>query len=122
MSVNSADDVVIYHNPRCSKSRATLALLEERGIEPRVIRYLDEPLTKEQLKTVIDKLGITPWELLRRKEAVFESLNLTADSADDRILEAMVQHPVLIERPIVVTASGAAIGRPPENVESLLAG
>jgi len=113
------DDVTIYHNARCSKSRRTLALLEERGIEPVVIPYLDEPPDAATLKALLVKLGIGARDLVRRKEAPFEELGL-ADASDDELIAAMVSHPVLIERPIVVTPAGAALGRPPENVLDVL--
>mgnify|MGYP001041396278 FL=1 len=116
----SAPDVTIWHNPRCSKSRQTLALLEERGFEPEVVKYLDTPLTAKMLKDVIGKLSITPWALLRRKEAEFKETGLTESSKDGDVIAAMIAHPKLIERPIVVTGDRAVLGRPPENVLELL--
>ena len=112
-------DITLYHNPRCSKSRATLALLEARGVEPRVVLYLEQPPTADELGATIKKLGITPWALLRRNEDAFKGLDLTVESSDDDIINAMVTHPVLIERPIVVAGERAVIGRPPENVDQL---
>jgi arsenate reductase len=113
------DDVTIYHNPRCSKSRQTLALLEERGIEPVVIPYLEAPPDTATLRALLDKLGIGARDLVRRKEAPYQELGL-ANASDDELVAAMVSHPVLIERPIVVTPKGAALGRPPENVLDVL--
>lgn len=109
----------IYHNPRCSKSRATLALLEERGIEPEIIRYLDDPPDADDLKRLLAMLGKTPRELARRGEEAWRSLAL-AEADDATILEAMTKYPKLIERPIVVSGERAALGRPPENVLEIL--
>lgn len=109
----------IWHNPRCSKSRQTLALLEEQGIDPIIRRYLEDAPSEAELITVIGQLGITPWELLRRGESVFKTLGLSKNSADDELITAMQQHPILIERPIVVHDNDAAMGRPPEHVLSL---
>ncbi|MBA6412788.1 arsenate reductase (glutaredoxin) [Parahaliea sp. F7430] len=113
-------DYTIYHNPRCSKSRATLALLEENGVEPTVVRYLEAPLDKAQLQELLLKLGISPAELLRRGEAEYKELGLNAQSSDQEVLQAMSNHPKLIERPIVVRGDRAVLGRPPENVLELL--
>ena len=113
-------DTIIWHNPRCSKSRQTLALLQEHGIEPKVRLYLEAPPSFEELAEVIDKLGIGPWALLRRGEAVFKELGLSKDSDTKTIIEAMCQHPILIERPVVIRGDGAALGRPPETVLTLL--
>lgn len=113
--------VTIYHNPRCSKSRQTLALLEERGIEPRVVPYLEQPPDAATLKALLDRLGLAPRELMRRKEAPYRELGLDDPTLDDdALIRAMVENPVLIERPIVVTDRGAVLGRPPENVLDLL--
>ncbi len=112
--------VTIWHNPRCSKSRQTLALLEDQGIEPEVFLYLDEKITQKALKDAVAKLGITPWELLRRKEADFKATGLTADSKDADIVKAMIAYPKLIERPIVIKGERAVLGRPPENVLALI--
>ena len=109
----------IWHNPRCSKSRQTLALLKEQGVDPVIRRYLEDAPTEAELVEVIDQLGITPWELLRRTEAMFKTLALTKNSPDGELITAMQQHPLLIERPIVVHGNAAAIGRPPEQVMSL---
>lgn len=113
--------VTIYHNPRCSKSRATLALLEEKGITPKIVLYLEEPPTKKKLKEIIGALGIAPRELLRSSEAAYKELKLSDKSlSDSALIEAMVSHPKLIERPIVITDKGARIGRPPETVLEVL--
>ncbi len=113
--------VTIYHNPRCSKSRATLALLQERGIEPRVIKYLENPPTADEIKVILEKLGLSPRELMRRKEAEYTALGLdNPQLGDDELIAAMVKHPKLIERPIVLAGGQAAIGRPPENVLEIL--
>lgn len=112
--------VVIYHNPRCSKSRQTLALLEERGIEPQIIRYLDTPPTVEELKAVIDKLGVSPRDVMRVNETPYKDLNLKDITDDGALIDAMAQNPILIERPIVVNGDKAAVGRPPEAVLEIL--
>ena len=108
----------IWHNPRCSKSRQALALLEERGISPAVRLYLDDAPSTE-VAEVLRQLGVKPWELLRRGEKVFKELGLDKDTADEALVEAMSANPILIERPIVVHDGGAALGRPPENVLEL---
>ena len=112
----------IYHNPKCTKSRATLALLQEHGIEPRVIEYLKTPPTAAELKAIIGKLGIDPEQLVRKGEEIYKTEYAGKKLTDAQWIEAMVSHPILIERPIVVTGSRAVIGRPPENVKPLLPG
>ena len=113
--------VTIYHNPRCSKSRQTLALLDERGVDLQVIEYLKTPPTAAELKAVLTKLGIGPRDLMRKAEAPYSELGLGDDSlSDDALIEAMVENPILIERPVVVNGSRAAIGRPPESVLEIL--
>ncbi|MCV6613033.1 MAG: arsenate reductase (glutaredoxin) [Amphritea sp.] len=113
--------VEIYHNPRCSKSRATLALLEENNVTPDIRLYLENPPTAEELTQVVAQLGITPRQLLRKGEAEYKDNNLADDSLSDaRIIELMVEFPRLIERPIVITAGQARIGRPPESVLEIL--
>jgi len=114
-------DLTLYHNPRCSKSRAALQLLEERGLQPTVVHYLDNPPSAAQLREVLDKLGLPPRQLLRSGEDEYRQLKL-ADQAlgDDALIEAMVAHPRLIERPILISADRAVIGRPPENILELL--
>ena len=113
--------VTIYHNPRCSKSRQTLALLQEKNIQPEIIEYLNTPPDAKTLKSIINKLGIKPAELLRKKEPPFKELKLVDKLDDDEaIIKAMTDNPVLIERPIVVANNKAAIGRPPENILDIL--
>lgn len=112
----------IYHNPRCSKSRQTLALLEERGLTPEIIKYLDTPPAPAELKAVIGKLGISPRELLRTGEAEYKELGLAdASLSNTALINAMCQHPKLIERPIVINDKRAKLGRPPEQVLDILA-
>lgn len=114
-------DIQILHNPRCSKSRQTLALLEEKGIEPEIIKYLDTPPTAAELKAILSKLGISARELLRKGEDDYKNLNLKdPDLSEDALIEAMVSHPKLIERPIVIRDNQAKIGRPPESVLDIL--
>jgi arsenate reductase len=113
--------VTIYHNPRCSKSRATLALLEERGIEPRIVRYLETPPSASELKQVLAALGVRPRALLRTGEAEYRELDLGRDELDDAaLIDAMAAHPRLIQRPIVIAKGQARIGRPPEAVLEIL--
>jgi arsenate reductase len=110
--------VTLYHNPRCSKSRATLALLQEKGIEPTIVEYLKTPPTVAELTAVLAKLGMTPKELVRSKEAKEAGLDL--DAADQDLIAAMVANPSVIERPVVITQTQARIGRPPESVLDIL--
>ena len=113
--------VRIYHNNRCSKSRATLALLQERGTEVEVINYLDTAPDAAELAVLLKQLGMSARELLRTGEAEYESLGLANPSLDDdALIAAMTAHPKLIERPIVVANGKAAIGRPPEAVLAIL--
>jgi len=113
---------VIYHNPRCSKSRATLALLTERGIEPKVITYLETPPSKLQLRQVLDQLGVAPPDLIRFNEQVAKQAGLKPNDnrSEDEWLELMLANPILIERPIVISGDRARIGRPPESVLEIL--
>ena len=107
------DAVKIYHNPRCSKSRETLSLLQSRGIDPEVVLYLETPPDAGTLRQLLQLLGMeSPRELMRQKEDLYKSLNL----ADAALIQAMVDNPKLIERPIVVSRGQARIGRPPEQV------
>jgi len=115
-------ELTIYHNPRCSKSRATLALIEASGISPNVVLYLEEPLSADAISVLLRQLGMTARDLVRRGEAAFSALGLSRDSSDAEILAAMVGEPKLIERPIVVCGDRAVLGRPPENVTQLLDG
>lgn len=111
--------LVIYHNPRCAKSRATLALLEKRGLKPRIIEYLKTPPDAAELKRLLGMLGKTPRQLLRAKEAKEAGLDKPGLS-DAALIAGMVAHPVVIERPIVVNGKRAALGRPPEAVLDIL--
>ncbi|HAI14089.1 MAG TPA: arsenate reductase (glutaredoxin) [Phycisphaerales bacterium] len=111
----------IYHNPQCSKSRQTLQLLKEHGTEPTVVEYLKTPPDEQTLREILQLLNMRPIDLVRQKEALFTELNLAAQKDDDQvILKAMLKHPRLIERPIVIHGNKAAIGRPPQNVVDLL--
>lgn len=114
--------VTIYHNPRCSNSRGTLALLREAGIEPEVIEYLKTPPDASTLRQLLQEMGLTARELIRDKEPVFAELGLADQhQGEDALLQAMVSHPELINRPIVRTAKGTQLCRPPEKVKDLLA-
>ncbi|EOD80264.1 Arsenate reductase [Grimontia indica] len=112
--------VTIYHNSRCSKSRQTLALLEEKGIQPDVVAYLETPPSADTIKNLLEQLGFdSPRQMMRTKEAIYKELQL-ADATDEQLIQAMVENPKLIERPIVVANGKAAMGRPPENVLTIL--
>jgi arsenate reductase (glutaredoxin) len=113
--------VTIYHNPRCSKSRQTLALLQDKGIEPVVVEYLVTPPDAATLADILGKLGLEPRALMRRKEAPYKELGLADEGKSrDALIQAMVDNPILIERPIVLSGGKAAIGRPPEQVLEIL--
>lgn len=113
--------VTIYHNPRCSKSKQALELLEEEGVTPDVINYLSQPPSADKLRELLGMLGISARGLLRKSEQEYTDLNLADSSlSEDQLIQAMVKHPKLIERPIVVTGGKAVIGRPPEKVLDLL--
>ena len=113
-------NVTIWHNPRCSKSRNAAALLEEKGVEAEVVKYLDTPPSKEEIREVLNMLGITARELMRTKEAVYKELGLKEVEDEETLIDAMVANPKLIERPIVIKDGKAAIGRPIENIIALL--
>jgi len=114
-------ELTLYHNPRCSKSRSALELLEGRGLTPTIIRYLETPPTAAELQDVLNKLGIAPRQLLRTGEDEYKQLNLAnPDLSDEQLIEAMVAHPPLIERPILVAGDRATVGRPPEKVLEIL--
>ncbi|MBV1787945.1 arsenate reductase (glutaredoxin) [Marinobacterium sp. D7] len=113
--------ITIYHNPRCSKSRETLQLLQERGIEPEIREYLKDVPSAEEIGELLGKLGIGARELLRTKEAEYKEAGLDDASLDDAaVIEAMTQYPKLIERPIVINGERARIGRPPKSVLEIL--
>ncbi|MCG8044958.1 MAG: arsenate reductase (glutaredoxin) [Candidatus Thiodiazotropha endolucinida] len=113
--------VEIYHNPRCSKSRQTLQLLQDQGIDPDVVEYLKTPPDKATLEQILDMLGLEPRELMRTKEKEYKALQLDNPSLSrDQLIDAMIANPKLIERPIVIQNGKAAIGRPPEKVLDIL--
>ena len=113
--------ITIYHNPRCGKSRATLNILEERGIRPTVIEYLKTPPDAKTLDGLLKKLGMEPRDLMRKGEAAYKELDLKEEGKDrTALIVAMVENPILIERPIVVNGDMVALGRPPENVIAIL--
>ena len=111
--------VVIYHNPRCSKSRQTLQLLQDKGVEPEIVEYLTNPPSIEELKTILGQLGMAPRDLLRKKEAAEYGLN-DKSLSDEAVIAGMVANPRAIERPIVIKDNKAVLGRPPENVLDLI--
>ncbi|MCT1515184.1 arsenate reductase (glutaredoxin) [Dietzia cercidiphylli] len=119
MSADAAGRATIYHNPRCSKSRQALDLLRGRGVEPTVVKYLDTPPTVPELRTLISDAGLTVRQAVRVKEAEFTELGLL-EASDEELLEAMVAHPRLIERPFVVTGKGTRLARPTSAVEEIL--
>ncbi|EEF80471.1 arsenate reductase (glutaredoxin) [Methylophaga thiooxydans] len=113
--------IQILHNPRCSKSRQTLALLEEKGIEPEIIKYLETPPSETELKVILTKLNMSARDLLRKGEEAYKTLNLKDTNLDDDdLIKAMVKQPKLIERPIVINQDKARLGRPPESVLDIL--
>lgn len=113
--------VTIYHNPRCSKSRQTLQLLRDNGIEPRIVEYLKSPPTKTELNSILKMLGMEPRDLMRKQEKEYKQTGLDDPGLNrNDLIQAMLQHPVLIERPIVINKNRAVIGRPPENVLAII--
>ena len=110
----------IYHNPRCGKSRQTLALIQEKGAAVEIIKYLETPPTRSELKGIIDLLGIAPYDLIRRNEAIFKEHYKGKELTDAEWIDALVAHPKLMERPVVIHHDKAVIGRPPERVLELL--
>lgn len=111
----------ILHNPRCSKSRKTLALIEQAGVEPEVVLYLETPPAADELDEILGKLGLEPMELVRRGEEIYKELGLGGrELSRQELIDLMVAHPKLIERPIVIAGERAVLGRPPENVTELL--
>ena len=117
----SRSAITIYHNPRCTKSRQTLQLIRDTGVEPTIVEYLDNPPTVEELDGLVKKLGIEPADLFRRKEALFKELGLVGkELSRNEALQTLAENPKLIERPLVVKGRKAVLGRPPENVNELL--
>jgi len=112
--------ITIWHNPRCSKSRATLALLQDQGHAPTVRNYLEDTPSAEDLRAVLAALGVAPIQMMRTGEAAFKDMGLSRDSDDATLIQAMVTAPILIERPIVLHNGKARIGRPPESVLGIL--
>jgi len=113
--------ITMWHNPKCSKSRATAKLLEEEGIEAEVVKYLEIPPSKEALQEVLKMLGLSARELMRTKEEIYQTLHLQEVQEEEKLIDAMAQYPQLIERPIVIREGKAVIGRPIEKVKVLLA-
>ena len=110
----------IYHNPRCSKSRQTLSLLEEKGIKPEIVLYLEQPPTKKELQEIVKKLGISAVELVRKTEAIYKESYKGKKLTENQWIAAMLKYPKLIERPIVINGKKARIGRPPEKVLDII--
>jgi arsenate reductase (glutaredoxin) len=110
----------IYHNPKCTKSRQTLALLQEHEVEPKIVEYLKTPPTAAELKSILTKLGMKPEQLVRKGEDIYKTNYAGKTLTDAQWIDAMVKHPILIERPIVLSGERAVLGRPPENVQQLL--
>ncbi|HUU73103.1 MAG TPA: arsenate reductase (glutaredoxin) [Burkholderiales bacterium] len=116
----ASTSITIYHNPRCSKSRNTLALLQQNGIEPTVVEYLKHPPDKATLKSIVHKLGVKPEQIVRKGEEIFKQNYAGKTLTDDQWIDALAAHPILIERPIAVEGERAVVGRPPENVLTLI--
>jgi arsenate reductase len=112
--------ITMYHNPRCSKSREALQLLQDRGVSPQIVEYLKTPPDAATLRDILARLGLRPRDLMRTKESVYKELGLAEVEDDDALIRAMVENPILIERPIVVSDGKAALGRPPEKVLDLV--
>ena len=116
------EKISIWHNPRCSKSRDSFKLLEEKGLDAEVVKYLDDTPSKEELQNMLKMLGMnSAQELMRKKEPIYKELNLKEETSEELLLEAMIKNPKLIERPIVIKGNRAVIGRPIEKVIELLA-
>lgn len=114
------DKIKIYHNPRCSKSRQGLHILEDKGLDFEIVQYLKNPPTKNELKDIIKKLGIKPIDLVRKNEKIWKENYKGKELRDDEIIQAMVAHPKLMERPIVINDDKAVLGRPPENILKII--
>ncbi len=118
----SADQIVIYHNPRCSKSRETLQLLQDNNVAPAIVEYLEQPPSVDELKSIIRLLGVNARDLLRTTEPVYKDAELDDDSlSEEEIIEAICEYPALLQRPIVVAGDKAVIGRPPVKVLDIIA-
>ena len=116
-----SESIVIYHNPRCSKSRQTLALIRDRGVEPEIVEYLKTPLDREALQDLLRVLGMTARDLVRSGEAPYRELGLAEpDTSEDDLIAAIAAHPILMQRPVVRRGGRAVVGRPPERVADLL--
>ena len=111
---------ILYHNPRCSKSRQALALLKEKGVEPEIHEYLKAPISKEQLEEILALLNVSANGLIRSSEEIYKELGLSKDDPEEQLIDAMVKHPKLIQRPIFVNNGKAAVGRPPENILAIV--
>lgn len=112
--------MIIYHNPRCRKSRETLALIHEAGLVPTIVKYLEDPPSFQEIERILMQLGKRPIEIIRKGEAIYKEHFKGKELSDQEWIQAMIEHPKLIERPIVVEGERAVIGRPPENVKVLL--
>lgn len=112
--------ITIWHNPRCSKSRNALTYLEEKGVDLDIVKYLNETPTKNELKNVLKLLGITPRELMRKGEDIYKELNLKDETSDENLIDAMLENPKLIERPVIINKDKAVIARPLENIDKIL--
>jgi arsenate reductase (glutaredoxin) len=110
----------ILHNPRCGKSREALKILEEQHVKPVIVKYLEEPLSKDELSELVVKLGVSPIDLVRKNEKVWKESYKGRDLNEEEVIQAMADHPILMERPIVIQGQKAVIGRPPERVKELL--
>lgn len=115
-----ANKIAIWHNPRCSKSRASLNLLKENNIEPIIVNYLKEPITESELRALLKKLSMSAKELIRKSEKIYKELDLKNEQDENKLIKAILEHPRLVERPIVIKGNKAVIGRPIENVVDLL--
>jgi arsenate reductase len=115
-----ARKVTLYHNPRCTKSRETLALLEAKGVSPEIVLYLENPPTAREVEEIIDLLGIEPHALLRTREPAYRALGLSPQASRKEVADAIAREPILLERPVVIAGRSARIGRPPERVLEIL--
>lgn len=113
-------EITIWHNPKCSKSREAMEIVQDNKYEAKVVKYLEAAPDKNQIKTVLKMLGITPRELMRTKEDIYKELNLNDETDDEALIEAMAKHPKLIERPIIIKGERAIIGRPVEKIAEFL--